>query len=94
MAEDCSVLNQSCDQIALSDLVTHGYRQIDNDASNGSWHIHGGLVAFERDDRVFGGDSVALRDEHFDDVDFVELSQVGDPDLETSIQTPRPSRGC
>ena len=52
-------------------------------------HLHGGLVGFKRDQRLFGRDGRASLHMHLDDRHIFEFANVGHRDVDRVVDTAR-----
>ncbi len=62
---------------AFGDAVADLDAQLCHDTREGRRHVHRGLVALERDQRVALGDRLAERDQHLDDRYILEIAERG-----------------
>jgi hypothetical protein len=70
------------DQVTLVELVTDLDQHRLHPARGGAGDLHGGLVAFERDDGLIHVDLIAGRDQDLDHGDVGEVANVGQADLD------------
>ena len=61
----------------LGDLVAQLDLHLDDAARLGGGDLHGSLVGFDGDQALFDGDGVTGLDQHLDDFDIVEITDVG-----------------
>jgi hypothetical protein len=66
------------DRRALRNLVADLDLELLHHAVDGRWHIHGGLVRFQGDQRVFGFHPVAGVHQNLDDRHVLEVADVRD----------------
>src|SRR5205085_1456843 len=66
------------DRHALRHLITGLDLDLFHDAGGRRRYLHRRLVGLQRDERLFLRDGVARLDQHFDDLDFLEVADVGD----------------
>ncbi len=81
---------------ALADLVADLDLELRDRARGGRGHVHGRLVRLERDQRVLGLDAVAGLDQDLDDRHILEVTDVGNLDLDCAhrglLVSPRGTR--
>ncbi len=80
---------QAQDQVALRDMVTLLDPNLGDHAGGRRRHLHARLVGFERDQRVFGLDRGAGGDMDLDDLDVLEVADVGDLDVDRIVDAAR-----
>ena len=68
-------------QRAFGDLVADLDLDVPHYAGGGRGHVHGGLVGFQRDQRILGPDRIARLDQHLDDRHVFEIANIGDLDF-------------
>ena len=71
------------DHVAGRNLVTHRNRQRVDDPVLRRGNVYRGLVGLERDQTVFAGDAVTGANQHFDDLDVLEVAEIRDDDVHT-----------
>jgi hypothetical protein len=66
------------DRGAFADFVADADEELLHDARERGGDLHRRLVALEDEQRLLGGDAVAGCDEQLDDVDALEVADVGE----------------
>ncbi len=79
------------DHVALGDRVVETHPEFGNHAGRGRGHLHGGLVALQRDQRLLGRHAVAGGDQHLDHRHVGEVADVGNPYLDAFGHAQAPS---
>src|SRR6267143_1572599 len=73
------------DRRALRHLVAHLHLQFLHHAGRGRRYLHRRLVRLQRDQRLLLRNGVARFDEYFDDLDFLEVADVGNNHLTHTV---------
>ena len=69
-------------QAALGDLVAFVDFDLGDAACGGRRHVHGGFFGFQRDQRRFFLDLLAVLDQHVDHVHILEAADIGDENFD------------